>query len=99
MNYFFHDEPAKVLTNVHELFILEAPTHGITLVYLQNIISHHTFTTNQYGEGISSDKTSHVTITYFAKVVGVSPVFSEKLVHIVPTVHRSWWLLMALYKN
>jgi hypothetical protein len=57
MNYFFHDELAKALANVHELFILEAPTRGITLVYLQNIISHHTFTTNQYEEGISSDKT------------------------------------------
>ena len=86
MNYFFHDEQAKVLANIHELFILEAPTHGMTLVYLQNIISHHTFTTNQYGEGISSDKASHMTITYSARVVSVSPVFSKKLAHIVPTV-------------
>ena len=87
MNYFFHDEPAKVLANVHELFILEALTRGITLEYLQNIISHHTFTTNQYGEGISSNKTSLMTITYFARAVGVSPILSEKLAHIVPIVH------------
>jgi hypothetical protein len=84
MNYLFHDEPAKVIANVHELFILEASTRGITLVYLQNIISHHTFTTNQYEEGINSDKTSHMIITYFARIVGVSPVFFEKLTHIVP---------------
>jgi hypothetical protein len=84
VNYFFHDEPAKVIANVHELFILEAPTRGITLVYLQNIMSHRTFTTNQYKEGISSDKTSHMIITYFARIVGVSPVFSEKLALIVP---------------
>ena len=90
MNYFFHDEPAEVLANDHEVTILEAYTRGITLVYLQKIISHHTFTTNQYGEGISSDKTSLMTITYFARVVGVSPVFSEKFAHIVPTKHRSW---------
>ena len=62
-----------------------------------HILFIHIFTTNQYGEGIGSDKTSLMTITYFAKVVGISPVFSEKLAHIVPTVHRSWWLLVALY--
>ena len=72
---------------------------GLHLNICQKILSHHTFITNQYGEGISSDKTSHMTITYFARVVGVSPVFSEKHAHIVPTVHRSWWLLVALYKN
>ena len=98
MNYFFHDEPTEVLANGHEVTILEAYTRGITLVYLQKK-SHHTFTTNQYGEGISSDKTSLMTIIYFAMVVGVSPVFFEKLAHIVPTKHRSRWLLVALYKN
>ena len=72
---------------------------GLHLYTCKKIISHHTFTTNQYGEDISSDKTSLMTITYFARVVGVSPVFSEKLAHIVPTKHRSWWLLVALYKN
>ena len=40
-----------------------------------------------------------MTVTYFARVVGVSLIFSEKLAHIVPTVHQSCWLLVALYKN
>ena len=99
MNYFFQDELAEVLANGHEVTILDACTRGITLVYLQKIISYHTFKTNQYGEDISSDKTSLMTITYFARAVGVSPILSEKLAHIVPIVHRSWWLLVAQYKN
>ena len=81
---------------------MRSPFWRCTLVdytYIPAKKSHHTFTTNQYVEGISSDKTSLMTITYFAKVVGISPVFSEKLAHIVPTKHRSWWLLVALYKN
>ena len=86
MNYLFHDEPAKVLANVHELSIVEAVIDGRALVYLQKILR---ITTNQYGEGISNDKTSHMTITYFLRVVGVSPVLSEELAHIVPTMHRS----------
>jgi hypothetical protein len=45
VNYFFHDEPAKVLANVHELSIVEAVINGRALVYLQKIIR---FTTNQY---------------------------------------------------
>jgi hypothetical protein len=47
----------------------------------------------------SNDKTSHMTITYFLRDVGVLPVFSEKLAHVVPIEDRSNWLLMALYKN
>ena len=72
---------------------------GLHLYTCKKIISHHTFTTNQYREGTSSDKTSLMTIAYFARVVGVSPIFSEKLAHIVPIKDRSWWLLVVLYKN
>jgi len=85
VNYFFHDEPAKVLANVHELSIVEAVINGRALVPAKII----RFTTNQYGEGISNENTSHMTITYFLRVVGVSPILSEELAHIIPTVHRS----------
>ena len=40
-----------------------------------------------------------MTITYFLRVVAVSPVFSKKLAHIEPKEDRSKWLLVALYKK
>jgi len=44
VNYFFHDEPAKVLANVHELTTLEAIIRGITLEYLpENIKSSYIY--------------------------------------------------------
>jgi hypothetical protein len=40
-----------------------------------------------------------MTITYFARVRGVSLVLYEKLAHIVPTVDHSKWLPVALYNK
>jgi len=45
VNYFFHDELAHVLANVHELRIHEAIIVLMRHLYLQTkILSHHIFT-------------------------------------------------------
>jgi hypothetical protein len=104
LNYIFHDEPAKLLTNVHELLILEVVVRGITHVYLQKIISIlHLQLINTEKASVMTKLHIWLLLTFIGLLVYLmfclSHVLSEELAHIVPIVHRSSWLLVAQYKG
>jgi len=72
-----------VLANFDELSIVEAAIDGRALVYLQNVIG---FTTNQYREGISNDKTSSNVLIYSKILTPIGALKAdEKCYHIGPT--------------
>jgi hypothetical protein len=63
------------------------------------VYSHHIFTSDQCICN-TNDKTSHMTITYIARICDVSSVLSKKLTHVVlPIVDRPRWFLVALYNR
>jgi hypothetical protein len=88
VNYFFHVGPTHVLTYVHDAFIFE-----VSIRWIATIVISDQWLCN------TNDKTSHMSITYFARVPGVSLVLYKKLAHVVRTEDCSKWLLLALYNK